>query len=86
MAKSPRKILILKAVPQTKIKGVAVEVEGEAAEAEVAAGAKAIKKKGSGIASFIRRMMTTAQTITRTRKDLRLSSKKRTTRKRGTIP
>jgi hypothetical protein len=65
---------------------VAVEVEGEAAEAEVAAGAKAIKKKGSGIASFIRRMMTTAQTITRTRKDLRLSSKKRTTRKRGTIP
>jgi hypothetical protein len=55
MAKSPRKVSILKATPQTKtlarlvhctkIKGVAAEVEGEAAEVEVAAGAEAIKRK-----------------------------------------
>jgi hypothetical protein len=93
--KLPRKIPNLKATPQTKtlarlvhctkIKGVVAEVEGEAAEAEVAVGAEAIKKKGNGIAFSTRRMTTTTQTIAQTRKYLRPSSKKRRRRKRGTI-
>jgi hypothetical protein len=55
-----QEILILKAtsrtktlahlVHHTKIKGATAEAEGEVVEAEVAAGAEAIKKKGSGIA------------------------------------
>jgi hypothetical protein len=79
----PRKVTILRTTPQTKtlarlvhrtkIKGVAAEAEGEAAEAEVAAGAEATKKKESGIASSTKRMMTTTQTISQTRKGLRIS-------------
>jgi hypothetical protein len=52
-----------------KIKGAAAEVEGEAAEAEVAAevaaGAEATKRKESGTAFFTKRMMTTVPTIVR---------------------
>jgi hypothetical protein len=48
-----------------KIKGAAAEVEGEAAEAEVAAGAEATKGKESGTAFFTKRMMTTVPTIVR---------------------
>jgi hypothetical protein len=96
MAKLPKKILILKVTPQTKIlarlvhcikvKGAVAEVEGEAVEAEVAAGAEAIRKKGSGIAFSTKKMTTTTQNIAQTRKDLRPSPKKRRRRKRGIIP
>jgi hypothetical protein len=46
-------------------------VEGAAAEAEAVAGAEVTKRKGSGIAFFTKRMMTTVQTIVRTRKGLK---------------
>jgi hypothetical protein len=65
--------------------GAVTKAKGEAAEAEVEAGAKAIKEKESGIAFSTKRMMTTPQTIAQTRKGLRLSSKKKIRRKRGTI-
>jgi hypothetical protein len=42
---------------------VAAEVEGVVAEAEVKAGAEAIKRKGNGIASSTRRTTITVQTI-----------------------
>jgi hypothetical protein len=56
-------------------------VEGAAAEAEVAAGAKAIKRKENGITSSTRRTMITAQTIAQTRKDLKLSSRRKRRRR-----
>jgi hypothetical protein len=70
-------------VHHTRIKGAAAaaEVEGAAAEAEVAAGAKAIKRKENGITSSTRRTMITAQTIAQTRKDLKLSSRRKRRRR-----
>jgi hypothetical protein len=55
------------------IKGAAAEVEGEAAEAEVAAGAEDIKRKESGIAFLTKIMMTTVPITTLIRKDSRPS-------------
>jgi hypothetical protein len=57
-----------------------------AAEAEVAAGAEAITRKENGIASSTRRMMIIVQTIAQTRKDSRLSSRRKESRRRGPIP
>jgi hypothetical protein len=81
--KTPRKIPTLRAtlrtktlarlVHRTKIKGAAVEAEGEVAEVEVAAGAEATKRKENGTTSSTKRTMTTSQTIAQTRKCLRLS-------------
>jgi hypothetical protein len=51
--------------PPHQNQGAAAEVEGEAAEAEVAAGAEATKRKESGTAFFTKRMMTTVPTIVR---------------------
>jgi hypothetical protein len=48
-------------------------VEGEAAEAEVAAGAEATKRKESSTAFFTKRMMTTVPTIIRIRRGSRPS-------------
>jgi hypothetical protein len=73
-------------VHRTKIRGAVTKAEGEVAEAEVVAGAEAIKRKGSGTIFSTKRMTTIAQTIAQTRKYLKLSSKKRRRRKRGTIP
>jgi hypothetical protein len=71
--KTLRKILVLREtlktkplarlVYHTKVKGAVTEAKGEAAEAEVEAGAKAIMEKESGIAFSTKRMMTTPQTI-----------------------
>jgi hypothetical protein len=48
-------------------------VEGEAAEAEVAAGAEATKRKESSTAFFTKRMMSTVPTIIRIRRGSRPS-------------
>jgi hypothetical protein len=94
--KTPRKILIRRAIPKTKpparpvhhiqIKGAAAQAEGAATEAEVVAGAEAIKRKENGIASSTRRMMIIVQTISQTRKDLKLSSRRKRRRRRGLVP
>jgi hypothetical protein len=63
-----------------QIKGAAAEAEGAAAKAEVAAGAEV------GIASSTRRTMITAQTIAQTRKNLKLSSRRKRSRGRGLAP
>jgi hypothetical protein len=56
-------------------------VEGATVEAEVAVGAEAIRRKENGIASSTRRMMIIVQTIAQTRKDWRLSSRKKRRRR-----
>jgi hypothetical protein len=95
MAKTPRKIPIRRAIPKTKppahpvhhiqTKGAAAKEEGAAAEAEVVAGVEAIRRKENGIASSTRRTMITVQTIAQTRKDLKLSSRRKR-RRRGIVP
>jgi hypothetical protein len=56
---------------------VIARAEGVAAEAEVAAGAKATRGKENGIAFSTRRMTIIAQTIAHTRKDSRLSLRRK---------
>jgi hypothetical protein len=92
----PRKIPIHKLTPKAwslarlvhhiRIKGAAAEAEGAEAEAEVAAGAEAIRRKENGIVSFTRRTMITVQTIAQTRKDLKLSLRRKRRRRRGLVP
>jgi hypothetical protein len=64
---------------------VDVGAEGAAAEEEVAAAVVATTKKENGIAFSTRRMTITAQTIAKTRKDSRLSSKRKGRRRRGLV-
>jgi hypothetical protein len=63
-----------------------VLAEGVAAEAEVAAGAEAIRRKQNGITSSTRKTMITAQTIAQTTKELKLSSRRKRRRGRGPVP
>jgi hypothetical protein len=65
---------------------VATKAEGAAVEAEVAVGAEAIRRKENGIASSTRRMMITDQTIAQTRKDSKISSRRKGRRRRGLVP
>jgi hypothetical protein len=93
--KTPRKILARRAFPKTKsparpvhhtqIKGAAAEAEGAAAKAEIAAEVEAIKRKENGTEFSTRRTTITIQIIAQTRKDLRLSSRKKRRRRRGTV-
>jgi hypothetical protein len=95
-AKIPRKFPIRRAVHKIKplalpvlhsqTRGVDTEAEGAVTKAEVAAGAEATRKKESGIASSTRRMTITAQTIAQTRKDSKLSSRRKGRRRRGLVP
>jgi hypothetical protein len=96
MAKTPRKFptrgAILKIkhlvhpILRTQTRGADVGVEGAAAEVEVAAGAEATTRKENGIASSTRRMTITTQTIAQTRKDSKLSSRRKGRRRRGLVP
>jgi hypothetical protein len=56
-------------------------VEGATVEAEVVVRAEAIRRKENGIASSTRRMMIIVQTIAQTRKDWRLSLRKKRRRR-----
>jgi hypothetical protein len=73
-------------VHHIQTKGAAAKAEGAAAEAEVVAGVEAIRRKEDGIASSTRRTMITVQTIAQTRKDLKLSSRRKRRRRRGLVP
>jgi hypothetical protein len=71
--------------PPHSNQGGGLRAEGAAAEAEVAAGAEAITRKENGITSSTRRMMIIVQTIAHTRKDSRISSRRKG-RRRGPVP
>jgi hypothetical protein len=91
-AKTPRKTpicrLIRRAwslarlVPLIPIRGEAVGAEEAEAEVGVEAGAEATTRKENGIVFSTRKMMTTAQIIAQTRKDSRLSSRRRGRKRR----
>jgi hypothetical protein len=95
MAKTPRKIPIRRVIFKIKppahpahlmqIKGAATKAEGAVAETEVATGVEAIRRKENGIASSTTRTMIIAQTIAQTRRDSKLSSRRKR-RRRGLAP
>jgi hypothetical protein len=72
--------------PPYSNKGADVGVEGAAAEVKVAAGAEATTRKENGISSSTRRMTITTQTIAQTRKDSKLSSRRKGRRRKGPVP
>jgi hypothetical protein len=64
-----------------------IPIRGEAAGAEVAeVGAEATARKENGIAFSTRKTMTIAQIIAQTRKDSRLSSRRRGRKRRERVP
>jgi hypothetical protein len=95
MAKTPKKILARRLihrawsqahlVPLTPVREEAAGAEEVEAGVEVEAEAEAITRKGNGIAFSTRKTMTIAQTTGQTRKDSKLSSKKRGRRKRERV-
>jgi hypothetical protein len=87
--RTPRKIPIRRVTPKTKPPARLVhhiQIKGVAADAEVAAGAKAITRKENDIASPTRRMMIIVQITAQTRKDSRLFLRKKGRRRRGPVP
>jgi hypothetical protein len=95
-AKTPRKIPTHRLTPKAwslarlvhhiRIKAAAAEAEEAVAGEEVAAGAEAITKKENGTASSIRRTTIIARITVQTRKDSRLSMKRRGRRRRELVP
>jgi hypothetical protein len=69
-------------VPLIPIRGEAAGAEEAEAEVGVEAGAEATTRKENGIAFSTRKTMTIAQIIAQTRKDSRLSSRRRGRKRR----
>jgi hypothetical protein len=94
-AKTPKKILARRLihrawsqahlVPPTPIRVEAAGAEEVEVGVEVEAEAEAITRKGNGIVFSTRKTMTIAQITAQTRKDSKLSSKKRGKRKREQV-
>jgi hypothetical protein len=94
-AKTPRKTPIRRLIrrawslprlaPLIPIRGEAAGAEEAEAGVGVEAGAEATTRKENGIAFSTRKMMTIAQTIAQTRKDSKLSKRKRGRKRRERV-